>query len=189
MWLISTWGKRLAGMFFWSQALQDFVSMCFCKRLWQQKAFLFSVIKSSDTTLVGLFRATSKERMIVAPLLYRNSLFCRGNEAVLQRRVLYHPLKIASSVRSGVILWASGTHHQLYYNGDVHHIAAGGSGGISIITLHYQGKKSWLGEKMHPGIKFDIPANSRKFQPRHILSALGNEKLSWQVFSSKNICQ
>lgn len=101
-----------------------------------------------------------------------------GTRQSFQRRVLYHPLKIASSVRSRVILWASGTHRRLYYNGDIHHIAAGGSGGISIITLHYRGEKSWLGEKMHPGIKLDIPANSRKFQPRHILSALGNEKLS-----------
>lgn len=61
--------------------------------------------------------------------------------------MLYHPLKIASSVRPGVILWASGTYHQLYYNGNVHHIAADGSGSISIINLHYQVEKSRLGKK------------------------------------------
>lgn len=80
--------------------------------------------------------------------------------------VFYHALQIASSVQSGVIPWASGTHHWLNYNGD--------AGGISVITLHYQGEKSWLGvkKKTHPGIKLDIPANRRKFQPRHVLSAL-----------------
>lgn len=72
-------------------------------------------------------------------------LFCRGDHPVLKRRVLYRPLKIASSVRSGVVPRASGTRHQLYYNGDVHHIPADGSGGISILTLHYQVEKSRLG--------------------------------------------
>lgn len=88
-------------------------------------------MKSSDTTLLGLFRATWKERRIVPRFfIVILELFCRGIDAVLQ---------IASSVRSGVILWASGTHHWLYYNGD--------AGGISGLTLHYQGQKSRLGVK------------------------------------------
>ena len=74
----------------------------------------------------------------------------------------YHPLQIASSIQPGVIPLASGKDH-LYYNGDAHH---------EQLTLHYQVQKSWLGKKMHTGIKLDILAKSRKFQPRHILAAL-----------------
>lgn len=99
-------------------------------------------------------------------------LLCRGNDAVLQRGMFYHPLQIASSVEAGVILWLSSTYRRLYYNSNAHHTAADGSGSISIITLHYQVEKSRLGEKMHPGLKLDILANGGKFQPRHILSAL-----------------
>lgn len=74
-------------------------------------------------------------------------LLCLRDDPVPKRCVPFHPLKIASSVPSGVIPWASGAHPQLYYNGDAHRIAADGSGGISIITLHYQVEKSRLGGK------------------------------------------
>lgn len=122
----------------------------------QQKALFFSVIRSSDTTLLGLFRATLKKIMIVVPRLYHNpSTILRGNDVVLNlgSGMLCHPLKIASSVRSGAIPRASGTCCQLYYNGDVHHTAADGSGSLSIITLHYQVEKSQLGKKKISGNK------------------------------------
>ena len=141
-------------MFCWQVILQqilwEFLSPCVFTNIHNdnRKPF-FSVIRSSDTTVLGPFRGTWKERMTWPRFfIIILSLFCRGNDAVLQRRGrCYHPLQIASSVQAGVIPWASGNYRWLHYKGDAHHIAADGSGSISIITLYYQVEKTRLGKK------------------------------------------
>lgn len=157
-------------MFSWQvilkQILGEFLSPCAFANMCDNRTLFFffpSIIKSSDSTLLGLFRGTWKGRMMWPRFfIIILQLLCRGNDAVLQRGMFYHPLQIASSVEAGVILWLSSTYRRLYYNSNAHHTAADGSGSISIITLHYQVEKSRLGEKNASRIKTWHPGKWQK---------------------------